>query len=345
MPDTMQSRSWRLAGSGASRSGAPSGPPPHPDMVWIPGGTFDMGSRRSLSGGGARSHKVSRRRLLDRSLRRSPTRSSAASSSHRPRHLRARSRPTPAELPAALPAHAASRPRWCSSARASGASTSGHFGNWWTLHARRRLGHPTGPQARARHGARRPSGGARHLQRRRGLAQMGGQGTADRGRVGVRRAAAGSTAPSTRGAASSRRGGRHMANTWQGEFPWQRSPQSTATSARRPWSGAPARTATASHDMIGNVSGSGRADWYAARHPRSTPCKACCIPSEPARRPRGRTATTRASRPSSIPRKVLKGGSHLCAPNYCRRYRPAARFAGAGRYVRPATSDSGAWCE
>jgi formylglycine-generating enzyme len=26
-----------------------------------------------------------------------------------------------------------------------------------------------------------------------------------------------------------------------------------------------------------------------------------------------------------IPRKVLKGGSHLCAPNYCRRCRPAAR--------------------
>jgi formylglycine-generating enzyme len=24
---------------------------------------------------------------------------------------------------------------------------------------------------------------------------------------------------------------------------------------------------------------------------------------------------------------VLKGGSHLCAPNYCRRYRPAARHA------------------
>ena len=28
-----------------------------------------------------------------------------------------------------------------------------------------------------------------------------------------------------------------------------------------------------------------------------------------------------------IPRKVLKGGSHLCAPSYCRRYRPAARHA------------------
>ena len=32
---------------------------------------------------------------------------------------------------------------------------------------------------------------------------------------------------------------------------------------------------------------------------------------------------------SAIPRKVMKGGSHLCAPNYCRRYRPAARMAQA----------------
>jgi formylglycine-generating enzyme len=47
-----------------------------------------------------------------------------------------------------------------------------------------------------------------------------------------------------------------------------------------------------------------------------------------------------------IPRKVLKGGSHLCAPNYCWRYRPAARHAeaidtsmshvGFRRIVRPA---------
>jgi formylglycine-generating enzyme required for sulfatase activity len=29
----------------------------------------------------------------------------------------------------------------------------------------------------------------------------------------------------------------------------------------------------------------------------------------------------------SIPRRVVKGGSFLCAPNYCRRYRPAARHA------------------
>ena len=44
-------------------------------------------------------------------------------------------------------------------------------------------------------------------------------------------------------------------------------------------------------------------------------------------------ATTRRQPSIKIPRKVIKGGSHLCAPNYCRRYRPAARHAAAGRYV------------
>jgi hypothetical protein len=43
-----------------------------------------------------------------------------------------------------------------------------------------------------------------------------------------------------------------------------------------------------------------------------------------------------------IPRKVLKGGSHLCAPNYCRRYRPAARHAERS-IPRPATSVSDAF--
>jgi formylglycine-generating enzyme len=28
---------------------------------------------------------------------------------------------------------------------------------------------------------------------------------------------------------------------------------------------------------------------------------------------------------AAIPRRVIKGGSYLCAPNYCLRYRPAAR--------------------
>ena len=41
-----------------------------------------------------------------------------------------------------------------------------------------------------------------------------------------------------------------------------------------------------------------------------------------AARPRGRVDGRVEDPPS---RKVVKGGSHLCAPNYCLRYRPAAR--------------------
>ena len=52
----------------------------------------------------------------------------------------------------------------------------------------------------------------------------------------------------------------------------------------------------------------------------------CCIPGNPRGGPEaGSYDECPASAP--IPRKVVKGGSHLCAPNYCRRYRPAARHA------------------
>ena len=66
-------------------------------------------------------------------------------------------------------------------------------------------------------------------------------------------------------------------------------------------------------------------DFWSTRHQADGP-KACCVPQNPRGGPEGESYDP-CQPGSRIPRKVLKGGSHLCAPNYCRRYRPAARHA------------------
>ena len=130
--------------------------------------------------------------------------------------------------------------------------------------------------------------------------------------------------------------GRQMANTWQGEFPHRNlSPRSYKRTT--PVGLYPAN-AYGLLDMIGNV-WEWTSDWYAPKHREDAP-KACCIP----RNPRGglKDASFDPSQPEiPIPRKVLKGGSHLCAPSYCRRYRPAARH---GQPVDTSTSHIGFRC-
>ena len=116
--------------------------------------------------------------------------------------------------------------------------------------------------------------------------------------------------------------GRQMANTWQGEFPLQNLAldgfERTSPVKSFPANG------YGLYDMIGNV-WEWTTDFWSTRHPEDAP-KACCVPVNP----RGgdeRASYDPAYPEIGIPRKVLKGGSHLCAPNYCRRYRPAARHA------------------
>jgi len=117
-------------------------------------------------------------------------------------------------------------------------------------------------------------------------------------------------------------GGNHLANTWQGEFPYQNL-CNDGFARTSPVDAFPPNVYGVS-DMIGNV-WEWTSDFYAPKHEADAP-KACCIPENP-RGPQEQDSYDPCQPQIKIPRKVLKGGSHLCAPNYCRRYRPAARHA------------------
>jgi len=117
-------------------------------------------------------------------------------------------------------------------------------------------------------------------------------------------------------------GGKHMANTWQGAFPHE-NVKADGWARTSPVGTFPAN-GYGLFDMIGNV-WEWTTDFWSSRHPADA-AKPCCAPKNP-RGGREEESYDPCQPQIRIPRKVLKGGSHLCAPNYCRRYRPAARHA------------------
>jgi formylglycine-generating enzyme required for sulfatase activity len=112
--------------------------------------------------------------------------------------------------------------------------------------------------------------------------------------------------------------GRAMANTWQGDFPWQnlRLDGYAGTSPV----GAFPPNGYGLADMTGNVW-----EWTCDPFATGDTAAPCCGPAAE----------------DGLERRVIKGGSHLCAPSYCLRYRPAAR---QGESVDTSTSHIGFRC-
>ena len=111
-------------------------------------------------------------------------------------------------------------------------------------------------------------------------------------------------------------GGRFMANYWQGRFPTENlcldGFDRTSPVRAFPPNG------YGLYDMIGNVW-----EWTASSfdvEPAKGKGGCCCVPEKTD------TAVGDSIPQQGIVRRVLKGGSHLCAENYCQRYRPAARY-------------------
>ena len=298
-------------------SPARPGAPPFPDMIWIPGRRFLMGSdehypeERPAHEVAVDGFWMDRHPVTNEAFRRFVDATGYVT--------RAETVPDPAEYPGVLAhvfdAHAGSlvfvRP-----ARPVGRDD---WGNWWKFVRGANWRHPAGPTSSI---ARLPRHPVVHMAFEDALTYARWAGKALPTEAEWELAARGGLdgAEFAWGARFAP-GGRSMANIWQGEFPWQNlcvdGHEGTSPVGAFPANG------YGLFDMIGNV-WEWTTDWYAPGHTIDAR-RACCIPQDACG---GDEATSGDASVATIriPRKVLKGGSYLSAPNSSRRYRPAARF-------------------
>ena len=301
----------------------PPGPAPAKDMVWVPGGRFLMGSedfypeerpvhRVTVDGFWMDAHPVT-----NAEFRRFVKATGHVTVAERP--------PDPADYPDAdpdllVPGSLVFRPT-------SGPVDLGDWRTWWAWVPGASWRHPEGP------------GSTLHGRDRHPVTQVAYEDA-----VAYATWAGKALATEAEWEYAARGGlegkvfcwgdefapkGRMLANTWQGEFPWQnllldRYAGTSPVGAFPP-------NGYGLLDMAGNV-WEWTSDSFTPRHPDAAD-KPCCVPHNP--------QVTAPTLQEPIPRRVIKGGSHLCAPSYCLRYRPAAR---QGEAVDTSTGHIGFRC-
>ena len=331
----------------------PPGRPPARDMVWVPGGSFRMGSDRHYPEE-APAHGVQVDGFwIDRT---------AVTNAQFQKFVKATGHITLAELPADPAAYPNALPELLQPASIAFVPPPRPIGQgdpyqWWQYIPGANWRHPEGPGSSIKGREQHP---VVHIAHADALAYAAWIGKALPTEAEWERAAwGGLEGKEFAWGEELHPGGRMLANTWQGDFPnhnsradgWER----TAPVGCYPANG------FGLLDMIGNV-WEWTDDWYqehgarlaaaqsggGARQepdngsdngPESSTIAGANGPADPLpqgccatlRNPRGAADAAASIDPSSqhgsIPRKVVKGGSFLCAPSYCRRYRPAARMA------------------
>jgi formylglycine-generating enzyme len=294
---------------------APHGDPPRPGMVWIPGGEFSMGSNHHYP----EERPVHRVHVdgfwMDRSPVSNDRFATFAAATHHTTF--AELPPNPADYPGALPEML--HPGSLVFIKPERQVSLANIANWWHFVLGADWAHPQGPASTVAGIGDHPvvhvtfaDAEAFARWERKSLPTEAEWEFAARGGLdGATYTWGDELMPN----------GQPMANFWQGDFPHE----NTLIDG---WEGtSPVGTYPANgyglSDMIGNV-WEWTTDWYQPGHAADA-AKPCCVP----RNPRGASMLSSIDQRVPgvrIPRRVLKGGSHLCSANYCQRYRPAARF-------------------
>jgi formylglycine-generating enzyme len=291
---------------------------PAPGMAWVPGGAFAMGSadfypeERPVHRVAVDGFWMDRHPVTIRQFRRFVEQTGHVTVAERPLD--------PCDYPEAdrdllVPGSLVFRP-------ADGPVDLRNWANWWEYVPSASWSHPEGPRSGVAGRQRHP---VVHVAPEDAEAYAAWAGKALPTEAEWERAARGGL----EGAAFAwgdkfAPDGRMMANTWQGEFPWQnlRTDGYERTSPVGSFDPNPYGL----YDMTGNV-WEWTADFFTPHHADDA-VSPCCVPQNP-RVADGHDSLVPDQPGAHIPRRVIKGGSHLCAPNYCLRYRPSARQAEA----------------